>query len=117
MKKGTTGSKRKKYAKRRTIRKVLSGILLVLLVLAFIGIRMRDKAGTVGAAGPEQTQESASLAGTAENFADGSSGINPDFPEQIPADSEENEQTQGSAGLTSTGRWMIWAAAPELMPV
>ena len=99
MKKGTTGSKRKKYAKRRTIRKVLSGILLVLLVLAFIGIRMRDKAGTVGAAGPEQTQESASLAGTAENFADGSSGINPDFPEQIPADSEENEQTQGSAGL------------------
>ena len=99
MKKGTTGSKRKKYAKRRTIRKVLSGILLVLLVLAFIGIRMRDKAGTVGAAGPEQTQESASLAGTAENYADGSSGINPDFPEQIPADSEENEQTQGSAGL------------------
>lgn len=99
MKKGTTGSKRKKYAKRRTIMKVLSGILLVLLVLAFIGIRMRDKAGTVGAAGPEQTQESASLAGTAENFADGSSGINPDFPEQIPADSEENEQTQGSAGL------------------
>ena len=99
MKKGTTGSKRKKYAKRRTIMKVLSGILLVLLVLAFIGIRMWDKAGTVGAAGPEQTQESASLAGTAENFADGSSGINPDFPEQIPADSEENEQTQGSAGL------------------
>ena len=99
MKKGTTGSKRKKYAKRRTIMKVLSGILLVLLVLAFIGIRMRDKAGTGGAAGPEQTQESASLAGTAENFADGSSGINPDFPEQIPADSEENEQTQGSAGL------------------
>ena len=99
MKKGTTGSKRKKYAKRRTIMKVLSGILLVLLVLAFIGIRMRDKAGTVGAAGPEQTQESASLAGTAENYADGSSGINPDFPEQIPADSEENEQTQGSAGL------------------
>ena len=65
MKKGYSGKNRKNYRRRRNIRKGVSAVLLVLMVLAFLGIRMRENSGTLNADGPEQTQEAASPGGTA----------------------------------------------------
>ena len=65
MKKGYSGKNRKNYRRRRNIRKGVSAVLLVLMVLAFLGIRMRENSGTLNADGPEQTQEAALPGGTA----------------------------------------------------
>ena len=57
MKKGYSGKNRKNYRRRRAVRKGVSAVLLVLMVLAFVGIKLRENGGTLSADGPEQTQE------------------------------------------------------------
>ena len=57
MKRGTKRDRRRQYAIRRNLRKVSCVILLVLLSLAFIGIRRQESAGTQEFSGLVSTQK------------------------------------------------------------
>ena len=56
MKKGTKRDRRREYAIRRNLKKASCVVLLVLLVLAYIGIRKQESAGTQEFPVPSLTQ-------------------------------------------------------------
>ena len=75
MKKGNNGKNRKNYRFKSGIRKIVSAALLVLMLLAFWRIRMRESSAAANADGTEQTQEAAATEITGQK------------PDQKPADS------------------------------
>ena len=104
MKKGYSGKNRKNYRRRRAVRKGVSAVLLVLMVLAFAGIKLRENGGTLNADGPEQTQEAASTGGTAyesqqANGADRESDPNTNAPTGVSAQKPNEMPADGSAGV------------------
>ena len=106
MKKGYSGKNRKNYRRRRAVRKGVSAVLLVLMVLAFAGIKLRENGGTLNADGPEQTQEAASTGGTAyesqqANGADRESYSNSDAATGVTAQKPNEMPADDSAGIFS----------------
>ena len=106
MKKGYSGKNRKNYRRRRAVRKGVSAVLLVLMVLAFAGIKLRENGGTLNADGPEQTQEAASTGGTAyesqqANGADRESNSNSDAATGVTAQKPNEMPADDSAGIFS----------------
>ena len=89
MNKSKSGKNRNNYRRRRAVRKGVSAVLLVLMILAFVGIRLRENGGTLNADGPEQTQEAASPGGTSgesNSHTDASTGVTARKPDERPAD-------------------------------
>lgn len=104
MKKGYSGKNRKNYRRRRAVGKGVSAVLLVLMVLAFAGIKLRENGGTLNADGPEQTQEAASTGGTAyesqqANGAEKESNSNADTATGVTAQKPNETPADGSAGV------------------
>ena len=75
MKKGTKRDRRRQYVIRRNLKKAACAILLVLLVLAYIGIRKQESAGSQGISAQDVSQTAATFktdgqsGGTEEDFS------------------------------------------------
>ena len=116
MKKGYSGKNRKNYRLRRRIRKGASAVLLVLMVLAFVGIKVRENSGTLSADGPQTTQEAGAAGATgrespSESSESGGSHLPGEATEGsyppggaatgVTAQKPDEQPADGSAGLFS----------------
>ena len=81
MKKNGNRKNRKDYRKRRLIRKGVSAVLLVFMVLAFVWIRLRESRVSFPAVGPEQKKEQ-----EAEADPTGEASTEPggEMPDEVP---------------------------------
>ena len=81
MKKNGNWKNRKDYRKRRLIRKGVSAVLLVFMVLAFVWIRLRESRVSFPAVGPEQKKEQ-----EAEADPTGEASTEPggEMPDEVP---------------------------------
>ena len=101
MKKGYSGKNRKNYRLRRRIRKGASAVLLVLMVLAFVGIKVRENSGTLSADGPQTTQEAGAAGATGRESQSESSESG---GSHLPGEATEGSYPPGGAATGVTAQ-------------